>query len=63
MYEVHQKTDDPLKAVRQGIIKTGPIISAAALMVFVVVVAFAFSGVYPLCCGYAGICTPPAYDK
>ena len=45
MYEVHQKTDDPLKAVRQGIIKTGPIISAAALMVFVVVVAFAFSGV------------------
>lgn len=45
MYEVHQKTEDPLKAVRQGIIKTGPIITAAALMVFVVVIAFAFSGV------------------
>lgn len=45
MYEVHQKTDDPLKAIRQGIIKTGPIITAAALMVFVVVIAFAFSGV------------------
>lgn len=45
MYEVHQKTADPLKAVQQGIIKTGPIITAAALMVFVVVIAFAFSGV------------------
>lgn len=45
MYEVHQKTDNPIKAVQQGIIKTGPIITAAAVMVFVVVIAFAFSGV------------------
>lgn len=45
MFEVHQKTSDSLKAVRQGIIKTGPIISAAALMVFVVIIAFAGSHV------------------
>lgn len=45
MFEVHQKTDDPIKAIRQGIIKTGPIISAAAIMVFVVIIAFAGSSV------------------
>lgn len=40
-----EKTDQPLEAVRQGIIKTGPIITAAAVMVFAVVVAFAGSSV------------------
>ncbi len=45
MFEVHQKTDNTLVAIRQGIIKTGPIITAAAAMVFVVVIAFAFSSV------------------
>jgi RND superfamily putative drug exporter len=45
MYEVYEKTGDSLKAIQQGIIKTGPIITAAALMVFVVVIAFAGSGV------------------
>lgn len=45
MFEVHQKTDDTIKAVRQGIVKTGPIISAAAVMVFVVVAAFSASSV------------------
>lgn len=45
MFEVHQKTADNIKAIQQGVIKTGPIISAAALMVFVVVAAFAGSSV------------------
>lgn len=45
MYEVYEKTGDSSQAIRQGIIKTGPIITAAALMVFAVVVAFASSGV------------------
>lgn len=45
MFEVQQKTNNPTQAIRQGIIKTGPIISAAALMVFVVIIAFAGSSV------------------
>lgn len=45
MYETHEKTDNPLAAIKQGIIKTGPIITAAALMVFAVVVAFVGSSV------------------
>lgn len=45
MREVYDKTDQPQEAVRQGIIKTGPIITAAAVMVFAVVVAFAGSSV------------------
>lgn len=45
MYEVYEKTGDSSQAIRQGIIKTGPIITAAALMVFAVVIAFASSGV------------------
>lgn len=45
MFEVHQKTANPVQAIRQGIIKTGPIISAAAIMVFAVVIAFAGSSV------------------
>lgn len=43
MFEVYQKTNDSARAIKQGIIKTGPIISAAAVMVFVVIVAFAGS--------------------
>lgn len=45
MREVYDHTHDPLKAVRQGVIKTGPIITAAALALFAVVVPFAFSSV------------------
>ncbi len=45
MFEVYQKTNNPTEAVKQGIIKTGPIISAAAVMVFVVIIAFASSSV------------------
>ena len=45
MFEVYEKTGNHIRAVQEGIIKTGPIISAAALMVFVVVVAFAGSSV------------------
>ena len=45
MFEVYQKGNDPKEAIHQGIIKTGPIISAAAIMVFVVVAAFALSSV------------------
>ncbi len=45
MHEIYQKTGDAKKAVIDGIVRTGPIITAAALMVFVVVVAFAGSSV------------------
>lgn len=45
MREVHETTADPKLAIQQGIIKTGPIITAAALMMFVVVSAFATSNV------------------
>jgi RND superfamily putative drug exporter len=45
MREVYDRTGKPLEAVRQGIIKTGPIITAAAIMVFAVVIAFAASSV------------------
>lgn len=45
MREVYDITNQPVEAVRQGIIKTGPIITAAALMVFAVVIAFATSSV------------------
>ncbi len=45
MREVYDESKQPLEAVRQGITKTGPIITAAAVMVFAVVVAFAGSSV------------------
>ncbi|NCU30763.1 MMPL family transporter [Candidatus Saccharibacteria bacterium] len=45
MREVYDKKNQPLEAIRQGIIKTGPIITAAAIMVFTVVIAFASSSV------------------
>lgn len=45
MREVYDKTGDSTEAVRQGIVKTGPIITAAAIAVFVVVVGFLYSDV------------------
>ncbi|MBM3209962.1 MMPL family transporter [Candidatus Saccharibacteria bacterium] len=45
MRETYDKTNDPIAAIREGIIKTGPIITAAALALFVVVVGFMFSSV------------------
>ncbi len=45
MREVHKLTDDPKHAIRQGVIKTGPIITAAALALFVVVAAFSGSSI------------------
>lgn len=45
MRETHKETDDPIKAVRQGVIKTGPIITAAAMALFVVVAAFSGSSI------------------
>lgn len=43
MHEVHDITDDPKQAIVQGVTKTGPIITSAALLLFVVVAAFATS--------------------
>ena len=45
MREIYDKTTKPLEAVRLGIVRTGPIITAAAFMIFVVVIAFAGSSV------------------
>lgn len=45
MHEEHEKTQKPVQAITHGMIKTGPIITAAALMMFVVVSAFAGSSV------------------
>lgn len=45
MREVYDATGDPKEAIRQGVVKTGPIITAAALALFVVVAAFAGSSV------------------
>lgn len=45
MREIYDLKADPLLAVREGIVKTGPIITAAAIMMFVVVIAFAGSSV------------------
>ena len=45
MREVYDATGDSTKAVKQGIVKTGPIITAAALALFVVVVGFTTSSV------------------
>lgn len=45
MREVYDATGDSLEAVRQGIVKTGPIITAAAVALFVVVVGFLSSSV------------------
>jgi len=43
MHEVYEKTKDPNKAIVDGVVKTGPIITAAALVLFVVVASFATS--------------------
>ncbi|NCU37616.1 hypothetical protein EOL96_00940 [Candidatus Saccharibacteria bacterium] len=45
MREVYDKTGDTKKAIIQGMVKTGPIITAAALALFVVVASFAASSV------------------
>lgn len=45
MREVYDQTGDSTEAVRQGIIKTGPIITAAAIALFVVVAGFVTSSV------------------
>lgn len=45
MREEYDATHDPKKAIIEGVVKTGPIITAAALALFVVVVAFALSSV------------------
>lgn len=45
MREAYDTSHDPVWAVEQGVIKTGPIVTAAALVLFVVVVAFAGSSV------------------
>lgn len=43
MHEVHDLTNDPKKAIVDGVTKTGPIITSAALLLFAVVAAFATS--------------------
>lgn len=43
MHEVYDLTGDPQKAIVGGVVKTGPIITAAALLLFVVVASFAAS--------------------
>lgn len=45
MREVYDKTGNHQRAIEEGIIKTGPIITAAAVMFFTVVIAFAASSV------------------
>lgn len=45
MREVYDETGDSTEAIRQGIVKTGPIITAAAVALFVVVVGFLSSSV------------------
>ena len=43
MHEIHDKTGDYREAILQGVEKTGPIITAAALVFFAVVAVFAIS--------------------
>lgn len=43
MHEVYDQTGDPTRAIVDGVVKTGPIITAAALLLFVVVASFATS--------------------
>jgi len=43
MHEIYDKTGNPHEAIVGGVAKTGPIITAAALLMFVVVSAFATS--------------------
>lgn len=43
MHEIYEKTHDPTRAILEGVQKTGPIITAAALVFFAVVAAFAIS--------------------
>lgn len=43
MHETYEQTGDPQKSIVEGVAKTGPIITAAALVLFVVVAAFATS--------------------
>lgn len=45
MRETYDETGDSIEAVREGIIKTGPIITAAAVALFVVVIGFVSSSV------------------
>ena len=45
MREVYDETGDSTEAIRQGIIKTGQIITAAAVALFVVVIGFLSSSV------------------
>lgn len=43
MHEIYEKTGDSQKSIVEGVAKTGPIITAAAVVLFVVVAAFATS--------------------
>lgn len=43
MHEVYDTTNDPIRSVIDGVVKTGPIITAAALLLFTVVAAFTTS--------------------
>lgn len=43
MQEVYDQTNDPTRAIVDGVTKTGPIITAAALLLFVVVASFTTS--------------------
>jgi RND superfamily putative drug exporter len=43
MHEIYDKTGDSRKSIIEGVAKTGPIITAAAVVLFVVVAAFATS--------------------
>lgn len=45
IHEVYDKKDDVTKSIVEGVTKTGPIISAAAVLMFVVVSAFGLSHV------------------
>ncbi len=45
IHEIYDKTDDVTQSIVEGVAKTGPIISAAAVLMFVVVSAFGLSHV------------------
>lgn len=48
MHEIYDKTNDPHRAILDGVQKTGPIITAAALVFFAVVAAIALSHIAPM---------------
>ncbi|HPF30699.1 MAG TPA: MMPL family transporter [Candidatus Saccharibacteria bacterium] len=45
MKETHKQTENPIKSIQNGVIKTGPIITAAAMALFVVAVGFSGSSI------------------